>query len=136
MKKQENESSDKVLEAIKCLFSEASINIPDACIDRAHRVSRNDDTVIVHFTTFRHRTMFYRKRKELKNGVKVHLNLTKARLDLLIKASKYVKNLSNVDFVYADINCRLKIHFSNNNESFFDSMDDLISKMEGFPNEI
>ena len=120
-----NESSEKVLEEIKCLFSEASINIPDACIDRAHRVSKTDDTVIVPFTTFRHRTMFYRKRKELKNGVKVHLDLTKARLDLLIKARKYVKNLSNVDFVYADLNCWLKIHFSNNNESFFDSMDDL-----------
>ena len=105
LKKQENESSKKVLEEIKCLFSEASINISDACIDRAHRVSKTDDTVIVTFTTFRHRTMFYRKRKELKNGVKVHLDLTKARLDLLIKARKYVKNLSNVDFVYADLNC-------------------------------
>ena len=132
LKKQENESSKKVLEEIKCLFSGASINIPDACIDRAHRVSKTDDTVIVTFATFRHRTMFYRKRKELKNGVKVHLDLTKARLDLLIKADKYVKNLSNVDFVYADINCRLKIHFSNNNESFFDSMDDLISKTGRF----
>ena len=110
-KKQEKESSGKVLEAVKCLFSEASINISDACIDRAHRVSRTDDTVIVRFTTFRHRTLFYRKRKELKNGVKVHLDLTKARLNLLIKASKYVNTLSNVGFVYADINCRLKIHF-------------------------
>ena len=77
MNKQENESSDKALEEIKCLFSEASINIPDACIDRAHRVSKTDDTVIVTFTTFRYRTMFYRKRKELKNGVKVHLDLEK-----------------------------------------------------------
>ena len=68
--------------------------------------------------------------------MKVHLDLTKTRLDLLIKARKYVKNLSNVDFVYSGINCRLKIHFSNNNESFFDSMDDLILKKEGFPNEI
>ena len=74
--------------------------------------------------------------EELKNGVKVHLELTKARLDLLNKASKYVKDLPNVDFVFADINCRLKIHFQNNNESFFDSMDDLISKAEGFPDEI
>ena len=57
-KKQENESSDKVLEEIKCLFSEVSINIPDACIDHAHRVSKTDDTVIVLFTTFRHRTLF------------------------------------------------------------------------------
>ena len=88
MIKQESKSSDKVLEEIKSLFSEASINIPDACVDCAHRVSEIDDTVIVRFTTFRHRTMFYTKRKELKNGVKVHLDLTKARLDLLIKASK------------------------------------------------
>ena len=105
MKKQESKPSDKVLEEIKCLFSEASIIIPDVCIDCAHRVSKTADKVIVRFTKFRHRTMFYRKRKELKNGVKVHLDLTKARLDLPIKASKYVKNLSNVDFVYADLNC-------------------------------
>ena len=72
MKKQKNESSVKVLEVVKCLFSEASINISDACIDRTHRISRTDDKVIVRFTTFRHRTIFYRKRKELKNGVKVH----------------------------------------------------------------
>ena len=116
IRKQKNESPDKVLEAVKCWFSEASINIPDACIDRAHRVSRTDDTVIVPH--FRHRTIFYRKRKELKNGVKVHLESTKGRLDLLIKANKYAKSLSNVGFVYADINCRLEIHFSNNNESF------------------
>ena len=68
IKKQENESSDKVLEEIKCLFSEASIIIPDVCIDLAHRVSKTDDTVIVRFTKFPHRTIFYRKRKELKNG--------------------------------------------------------------------
>ena len=54
----------------------------------------------------------------MKNGVKVHLESTKGRLDLLIKANKYAKSLSNVGFVYADINWRLEIHFSNNNESF------------------
>ena len=52
MNKQENESSYKVLEEIKSLFSEASINIPDICIDRAHRVSRTDDTcALQHFVT-------------------------------------------------------------------------------------
>ena len=118
MKKQENESSDRVLEEIKCYFSEANINIPDACIDCADRLSKTDDTMTVRFTTFRRRTMFYRKRKELKNGVKVHLNLAKARLNLLIKGRKYVKNLSNINFVYADINCRLKIHFSKTMSHF------------------
>ena len=61
--------------------------------------------------------------KKLKN--RVHLDLTKASLNLL-------KILSNVGFVYADINCRLKVHFSNNNESFLDSMNDLISKKKCF----
>ena len=90
--------------------------------------------VRVYFTTFPHHTMSYRKREELKSGVKVHLDLTKSRLDLLIKVSKYVNSLCNVNFVYTDIKWRLKIHFLNSNESFFDSMDDLILKMEGFPN--
>ena len=49
MKKEENESSDEVLEAVKCLFSEASNNIPDACTGCAHYVSRTDDTVVVNF---------------------------------------------------------------------------------------
>ena len=71
-------------------FSEASINNPDVYIDQLHRVRRTDDTVIVRFTTFSYGTLFYRRRKELKNGIKVHLELTKARLDLLIKVSKYV----------------------------------------------
>ena len=120
IKKQQNESCDKVLEVVQCLLSEASINIPDPYIDRAQCVSRTGDTMIVRFTTFRHQTIIYRKMKELKYGVKVHLDWTKARLDLLIKASKYVNSHSNVGFVYADINCRLKIHFSNNNESFLE----------------
>ena len=75
-------------------FSEASINTPDVCIDRVHRVRGTDDTVIVRFTTFPHRTLFYRKREELKNGMKFHLEVTKTRLDLLIKVSKY--NMSTV----------------------------------------
>ena len=59
------------------------------------------------------------------------MDLIKARLDLLIKAIKYVNSFSNVGFVNADINYRLKVIFC---ESFFDSMNDLISKTEGFPN--
>ena len=50
MKRKKIKSYKKVVEAVKCLFSEASINIPDACIDRADHVSRTNDTVIVRFT--------------------------------------------------------------------------------------
>ena len=66
IKKSENETSEVVLESIRKLFDEANVVIPDACIDRAHHVSKTNDTVIVRFTTFRHRTMYYRNRKALK----------------------------------------------------------------------
>ena len=75
------------------------------------------------------------KRKKLKTGVTAQLDLAKARLDLLMKASKHVNSScspSIVGVVYADINCRLKTYLSNNRESFFVSMDDLILKTENF----
>ena len=50
VKKEENESYKNVLEAVKCLFSEASINDPDTCIGHADRVSGTNDMVIVHST--------------------------------------------------------------------------------------
>ena len=56
----------------------------------------------MRFTTFRQRTTFYRSRKALKGGVTIHIDLTKSRLDLLMKANKYVKDISNVDFVNSD----------------------------------
>ena len=124
IKKSEGETSEVVLESIRKIFDETIVIIPDACIDRAH-----NDTVIVHFTTFRHRTMFYRNRKALRGGVTVRLNQTKSRLDLLMKAKKYVKDIPNVDFAYSNINCRLKVQFKNRRGEFFDSMDDLISKL-------
>ena len=102
---------------------------PDACIRRAHHLSKTNDTVIVRSTTFRHRTVFYRNRKVLKGRVTVNLNLTKSRLDLLMKANKYVKDISNVEFPYSDINCRLKVRFKNSREKLFGSIQDLISKV-------
>ena len=130
LKKSENETSEVVLESTRKLFDEANLVKLDACIDRAHLVSKTNDTVIVCFTTFRHRTMFSRNKKALKSGVTVHLDLTKSRLDLLMKANKYVKNISKVDFGYCDINCHLKVRFKNRREEFFNSMEDLISKID------
>ena len=47
-----------------------------------------------------------------------------------MKANKYIKDISNVEFAYSDINCRLKVRFKNRREEFFDSMEDLISKVD------
>ena len=99
--------------------------ISDEFIDHAHRVSKINDTVIVRFTTVTHQTMFYRNRKAWKGKVEVHLDLTKSRFGLLMKANKF-----NVDFAYFGINCHLKVRFKIRIEEFFDLLEDLIPKID------
>ena len=72
---------------------------------------------MVRFTTFRHRTLFYRNRKKLKNQ-SIHFDLTKARLSLLNEARKVIENNEDVAFCYADINCCCKLRFKNDNKLF------------------
>ena len=60
--------------------------------------------VIVKFTSWRARTLFYRKRKNAKQEVKIELDLTKRRLDLLKFARRECKRNEKVDFVFADVN--------------------------------
>ena len=81
--------------------------------------------IIVKFTTFRHRTLLCRARKKLKNGVKLHIDLSRKRFKLLLDPQKYVENVGEVQFLYADVNCNLKVKFRNNDESFFTSMQEL-----------
>ena len=113
-----------MLDQVRSLFDEAEVTIPDAVLDRAHRVSKKNNDVIVRFITFRHRTLFYRKRKSLK-GKSVHLDLTKSKLQLLNDAKKIITNKDNISFCYADINCRCKVKFADGTESFFESLSDL-----------
>ena len=67
---------------------------------------------------FRHGTLFYRARKKLKNGIKFHIDLTKKRFNLL-DAWSFIQSEENVNYVYANINCNLKIRFSENYEKIF-----------------
>ena len=74
--------------------------------------------------------MFCRPRKHLpKNGM--HLDLIKERFTLYQKARDLVKSKKFVKYVYVDVNCRLKVKFENNKESFFLS----ISKLLGLTDE-
>ena len=63
-----DESSNDVLEFTKSLFKEAKVSAPGTELDRAHRIgssypdritSKKCKSIIVRFTTFRHRTLFY-----------------------------------------------------------------------------
>ena len=59
--------------------------------------------IIIKFTTFRHRTLLYRPKRKLKNGVKLHIDLSNKRFKLLLDAQKYVENVGKIQFVYADV---------------------------------
>ena len=59
------------------------VDIPDSNNSRAHRNGPQKDkkqAVIVKFTTFRHRTLLFRARRKLINGVKMHVDLSKKML--------------------------------------------------------
>ena len=134
IKKEDDETSAEVLNIVKNCFKEAEVDIPNHIIDRAHRVGKpfnkngiKYQSVIVKCTNFRYRSMFYRNRKKLKNNKRVKNDLTKRRYSLLKSAIDLLneKELHDV-YVFADINCRLKIVDSSNNEStFFNSIDDV-----------
>ena len=115
-----DESSDDVLEFTKSVFKEGRVAVPDNILDGAHRIgpsytdritSKKYKSIIVRFTTFRHRTLFYRVRKNLKSGFKVKVDLTKSRLKLLKKANDHIKEIPAISFCYADVNCRLWVKF-------------------------
>ena len=106
-----------------CLYwIKAECDIPEVVIDRAHRIGKGYveknskklcKSIIVRFSTFRHRTKFYRSRSKLKNNVKVKLDLTKSRYTIFTKAIETAKQSNVVDCVMVDINCRLKVVFKN-----------------------
>ena len=118
------------------MWMEAGADIPNEVVGRAHRIGpsytdKNSNveckSVIVRFTTFRHRTMVYRAKKKMKPGVSVKLDLMKSRHTLITDANKDVKQNPDIKF-YADINCRLKIKWVDESihDEFFSSMDKLL----------
>ena len=113
-----------MLDQVGKLFKGAELTIPDAVLDRAHRVDKINHDLIARFTTFCHRTLFYRKRKTLK-GKSVHLDLTKSRLKLLNDAKNLISSRSDIAVCYGDINFRCKVRFSDGKELFFESISDL-----------
>ena len=138
---EKNEKSEDVLEKVKSLCHKAEVDIPDLAFDRAHRIgktynekgtNRTCKSIIVRFTTFRHRTLLYRSKKKMSQNVRIKLDLTKKRYSVLSDANDYVKDVSMIKFCYADVNCRLKIKWSDENkeDTFFKSIDDLKQQTE------
>lgn len=107
-----NEPVESVLEKVKEVFDKLEVDVPDAVIDRAHRIGPKStdkngkprQQVIVRLTTWRHRTAIYRAKKKAPS-VKIRLNLTKPKLDLLVRGVYILKDY-NGHYAFADVNCR------------------------------
>jgi len=99
-----------------------NIDIAARDIDRAHRIGKNN-AIIVKFFAFKKRTLLYKNRKKLHDPVKIHLDLTKHRLNLLDEAKAIIPDATNVDFVFADINCNTVAKLKDNRFIFFDSIE-------------
>ena len=73
----ENEISDDVLDEVKSSITESGCETPEVVAGRAHRIGKGykDETrnipcksIIFRFSTFRHRTLFYRNQNKVKNA--------------------------------------------------------------------
>ena len=102
----EKETADMVFGKVKNLIEESGVDISNSTIDRAHRIGKkkgSSQQIIVRFTTHRHRALLYKARKNIKSGLKVHIDLMKKRFNLLKDAQNFVSDQEDDIFVYADI---------------------------------
>ena len=72
---------------------------------------------MVRFVSFKHRTLFYRKRASLKN-VRVKIDLTKRRYKVLKKAVTLVNGKNDVDYIFVDVSCQPKVVFKDKDQVF------------------
>ena len=130
----QNATAQDCLDKVNDVFPDLGVEIPCDVIDRAHRIGKVTNyngkkcrQMIVRFTTWSHRTMVYRARKN--NGkYRVKLDLTKRRSDILEKANKLLES-SETSFVFADINCNL-CWFNSGTYKYFDSLEDFKLKLK------
>ena len=124
---EKDETADKVFSKAENILKEACANLSGDCIDRAHRIGRDYRchktnktcrSVLVRFTSFKHRTSIYRNRNILKD-VRVKLDLMKKRYNILKSGRSIADEKQDVNYVFADINWRLKVVFKDGTSEFF-----------------
>ena len=123
------------MNSVKAEIAKLGVDVPENCIDRAHRIGRPKDQgprpIIVKFKSFSSRTSVYKKRpkwsQENRSNVRFAVDLTKRRFALKNKAIELVKGIDAVDFVFADINCSLCLRLTNGEFKYFSTEEDLLN---------
>ena len=124
IEKMADESAPKCVEKVVEICNNLNLDISSSDIDRAHRVGREKQSMIVKFHSFGKRTALYKARKNLPNqNIKIRLDITKARLDLLDQAKALIVNDGPVDFVFADINCNCVARLKSKTYKFFNDIE-------------
>ena len=133
------EDQSKITTTVKNIISK-ELKLPVESIDKLHRVgkkkvfeSKKYQNIVVRFKSHHARYEAYRKRKEVKNGVKFNPHLTSRRGTLLYETETLADKIEPVDFVYANINgdicARLK-HAVNGTEVIkFESTQQFLEKL-------
>ena len=135
---EKDETADKVFSKAENILKEACPNLSGDCIDCAHRIGRDYKchktnktcrSVTVCFTSFKHRTSIYRNRNIFKD-VRVKLDLTKRRYNILKSARSIADEKQDVNYVFADVNCRLKVVFKDGTSEFLKNILELNEVIE------
>ena len=135
LKHVENKNAHDCLAMVKNEIQNLGIDLDERDFDRAHRVGKpidregnpaKDRQIIVKFTSFRARTKVYRNRAKDEGKPRFYIDQTLRRYKLRQKAVEYVKNKSNVHFVFVDVNCNLCVRMNNGQYKFFNSEEELI----------
>ena len=126
-----NENQNDIVSKISECLSEIGFPYEEAEIDRLHRIGKpykNESLgltmkpITIKIKSWRYRKDVYRnrprrfengKKKPGENSFSVSLDLTKRRYNLLKIAQRIVKEIDNLSFVCADVNCSLVIRFKN-----------------------
>ena len=79
--------------------------------------------VIVRFHRWSHRILIYNSRK--KSKLKFKADLTKRRNDLLKKARDLTDNITAIQYVFSNVDCRLNVKFQDDSVKGFNSETEL-----------
>ena len=134
-----NDSSFELMNKIKKDLEENEIELPSSEIDRCHRVGpryiyngKTYQDALIKFGFWRSRDTMYQNRK--KNGFRVFADLTSRRAGILDQAKHDVINVPSVsdvvDFVFADVNCKLKLKSKTNRFFGFNSYVEFLNLVE------
>ena len=124
----EGENPKVIEQELQKEFADMGVELPVDAIDRAHRIGKKYDIeveevdgtttevtkqqVIVRFSSWKYRTLVYRNRNKSKK-VRIKIDLTKRRLELLSYARDIMKGVEGIEYVFCDVNCRLNVKLSN-----------------------